>query len=406
MYALAQQSNICFEKMVYKLGLLVAIMVIFSGGSMKFNASEGNIENYVYKNIMEKEQSNALFLLNKSWVDEIKNKYPKNNVKEIADGIVYFRMTKNINSKNVKINVAQINRSVNPNIDISPKLASSKLHSRKKINMIASGAKIAVNGTYFKQDTGTPLGTLVIDNKIITGPIYERVVFGIADNGFRVSRAAFDGYVKSGNNVIKINNINQPRMMYTEVLMYTPTWGERAPLAKSGSLYVAVSSDVIISVTDTPVVIPKDGYVISSDAKLLSGLKKGEKITAEYKLSPDWNDVNHIISGGPYLLKDGEIFIDVSSQKLNGITGRNPRTAIGYTKDNVMIIVTVDGRKENVSGVTLKELADILKDLGCYEAINLDGGSSTVMYVDGTVISGSNIMSASISNALTVSIKG
>ena len=123
-------------------------------------------------------------------------------------------------------------------------------------------------------------------------------------------------------------------------------------------------------------------------------------------MNPNWEDVNHIISGGPYLIKNGSVFVDATSQKLNGITGRNPRTAIGYTKDNVMIMVTVDGRKEGSSGVTLIELGRLMKELGCYEAINLDGGSSTVMYVDGTILSGTNIKnSSSISNALSVRIR-
>ena len=71
-----------------------------------------------------------------------------------------------------------------------------------------------------------------------------------------------------------------------------------------------------------------------------------------------------------------------------------------------MLMVTIDGRKEGSTGVTLKELANIMKDLGCYEAINLDGGSSTVMYVDGNIYTGSNIKnSAAISNALAVRVK-
>ena len=71
-----------------------------------------------------------------------------------------------------------------------------------------------------------------------------------------------------------------------------------------------------------------------------------------------------------------------------------------------MLMVTIDGRKEGLTGVTLQELANIMKDLGCYEAINLDGGSSTVMYVDGNIYTGSNIKnSTAISNALAVRVK-
>ena len=406
MYALAQQNNICLEKMVWKLGIVFMAIAIFSGGGMGLNATENVLGYYMHDNIMSKEQLNALFLLNEAWMSDLKEKYSNENIKQISDGIVYVRLTKTINTRKIKINVAEINRNVNPNIEISPKMASSAMHSRKKINTIAPNAKIAVNGTYFKQDTGTPLGTLVIDNKIISGPIFERVSLGIGDKGFKTSRATFDGVIKSKNKQIKIDNINQPRMMFTQVLMYTPVWGEKSPATKLASRHIAVSNGKITKISSNPISIPKDGYVISALAETVKDLKVGDDISAEYKIKPEWKDAKHIISGGPYLIKDGNIFIDTASEKLNGITGRNPRTAIGYTKDNVMIIVTVDGRKENVSGVTLSELANILKDLGCYEAINLDGGSSTVMYVDGNVISGSNINSASISNALTVSIKG
>ena len=100
-------------------------------------------------------------------------------------------------------------------------------------------------------------------------------------------------------------------------------------------------------------------------------------------------------------MKQGEIYIDTKAEKLNSITGKNPRTAIGYTKDNVMIMVTIEGRKEGSSGVTLNELANIMKNLGCYEAINLDGGSSTAMFLENKTYFGTKVP-AKISNALIV----
>ena len=401
MYALAKQRNICLEKMVYKLGIVVLLMAFFSGGGMQLNAGESVVEYYIHENIMKKEHLNALFLLRQEWMESLKVKYQKNEIKEITDGIVYVR----INKRKIKINVAEINRNINPNIEIIPQMASEKMHSKKRINNIAADAKIAINGTYFKQDTGTPLGVLMINNKIITGPIYDRVALGISDFGFKTSRVSFEGYIKKGDNIIALNNINQPRMMFTQVLVYTPLWGIKSPATKKESVHIAVSNNIITQVSKYPVNIPKDGYVISAPKDKVIGLKKGDKIDLQYKINPNWDDVKHIISGGPYLIKNGSVFVDAASQKLNGITGRNPRTAIGYTKDNIMIMVTVDGRKEGSSGVTLIELGRLMKELGCYEAINLDGGSSTVMYVDGTILSGTNIKnSSSISNALAVKV--
>ncbi len=406
MYALAQEQNICFEKMAGRLGLIILALAVFSGGGMQLNAGESTINYYIQNEIKQKEQTNALFLLKKQWNSEIKQKYKLHKVREISDGIVYVGITKNIKSRKIKINVAEINRNINPNIEIAPKMASNKLHARSKINNIAGNTKIAVNGTYFKQDTGTPLGTLVINNKIITGPIYERVGLGIGKNGFKTSRIAFTGKIKKGEREIKINNINQPRMLFSQVLLYTNVWGEKSPLTKAQTKHIAVKGGIITAISNNPVLIPKNGYVISAPKEKVQGLKLGDKIEITYGITPKWKGINHIISGGPYLVKDGQIYIDVKSEKFSSITGRNPRTAIGYTKNNVLIMVTVDGRKEGTTGVTLTELASIMKHLGCYEAINLDGGSSTVMYVDGNVISGSNIKnSAAISNALTVRVK-
>ena len=225
MYALAKQRNICLEKMVYKLGIVVLLMAFFSGGGMQLNAGENVVKYYIHENIMKKEQLNALFLLRQEWMESLKSKYQKNEIREVADGIVYVRLNKIINKRKIKINVAEINRNINPNIEIIPQMASEKMHSRKRINNIAADAKIAVNGTYFKQDTGTPLGVLMINNQIITGPIYDRVAFGISDLGFKTSRVSFEGYIKKDDKIINLNNINQPRMMFTQVLVYTPLWG-------------------------------------------------------------------------------------------------------------------------------------------------------------------------------------
>ena len=404
MYALAERRIVCSEKMVLKLGFVLMVLAVFSGQNMTINAFEPNsvLQEYIQENTIYKEQSNdALFL----WENSLVKKYGKNKIQKIEDGIVYISFIKYINSRRIKINIAEINRNLNENIEISPLMSTKK---KAKINNIASqnNVIVAINGTYFKQDTGTPLGTLVINDEIISGPIYERVGMGISNNGFKTSRIAFSGEIKNKTTTIQINNINQPRMMFSEVLLYNKNWGLKSEQTKKDSTHIAILNNKIIAKSDYPLYIPEGGFVLSAPRNVLKSFKIGEKVTINYNLNPNWEDIDHIISGGPYLLKEGNVFIDATSQKLNSITGRNPRTAIGYTKDNVMLMVTIDGRKEGSTGVTLKELANIMKDLGCYEAINLDGGSSTVMYVDGNIYTGSNIKnSAAISNALAVRVK-
>ncbi|MBQ9246412.1 phosphodiester glycosidase family protein [bacterium] len=406
--ALAQRRIFCSEKMVLKLGIVLMALAVFSGQGMpdvEYTA-EGALKGYIQNNnIFEKEQSDdALFLLKNKWEQDLKSKYGNNSVKHLDNGVAYISMVKYINSHRTKINIAEINRNINPNIEIIPQLSSSKMHSKSKIWKIVEDDEvlIAVNGTYFKQDTGTPLGALVINGDIISGPIYERAGFAITETGFSTSKIAFTGELKSNNEIIKIDNINQPRMMASNVLIYTSKWGSKTPATIKPSANIAIRNNRIIEKSNNPVSIPYDGFVINAPIEVLKNLKSGDDVEVHYSLTPNMN-ADNIISGGPYLIKEGSIYVDTAIEKLNAISGRNPRTAIGYTKDNVMIMVTVDGRKEGSSGLTLNELAQLMKSLGCYEAINLDGGSSTVMYVGGKIYSGTNIKNAvSISNALVV----
>jgi exopolysaccharide biosynthesis protein len=92
------------------------------------------------------------------------------------------------------------------------------------------------------------------------------------------------------------------------------------------------------------------------------------------------------MGGGPVLLQDGVISISNNEElKFGGkaINDKHPRTAMGYTKDNKLIILVVEGRNPNAGGATLTQEAQILKDLGCVEALNLDGGGSSCLLVNG-----------------------
>ena len=146
--------------------------------------------------------------------------------------------------------------------------------------------------------------------------------------------------------------------------------------------------------------------MVVAPAKLINTVVKAENFELDMRMNPDWENVNHIISGGPYLVREGEIYVDMTAQKLSAIGGRNPRTAIGYTRENHLIMLTADGREGASVGLTLMELAGLMKEFGCVNAMNLDGGGSTVMYVGGSVVNKPAVQGGiPLSNTLTVSRK-
>ena len=319
----------------------------------------------------------------------IKNKYPKATIYNVSKGVKHIRLTRYYNGKPVRINVVEADMKLANDLVLTPALSSSSvLKSRRTISTIAknNNAIVAINGTYFKPQTGVPLGTLMIDKKMYTGPIYDRVAMGIFNDGFDIARVQLNATVKGSGTTIKVDNINQPRMLSTYVLAYTPEWGKISPYAPKYGMNLLVENNLITKASANPIEIPQNGYVISGPKQTLQPLLKNKDAKLTIKTNPEWNGVKHIISGGPYLVKDNEIFVDMTAQKLGAIGGRNPRSAIGYTADNKLILVAVDGREGSSIGMTLMELASFMKSAGCTNAMNLDGGGSTVMYINGQVV--------------------
>ena len=319
--------------------------------------------------------------------EEILSKYRDLKVVEVEKGIKHVQMIKHYNGKPVRINIVEISGNID-NLKVEPAIASKTLASRSKISKIASreNAIVAINGGYFKPQTGVPLGTLMINKKIYTGPIYDRVGMGIFDNKYEMARIQLKSSIKTNIGGLQIDNINQPRMLSTHTIVFTRDWGSFSPESPKYGMQIVVQNNRIVKTSLGSCEIPENGFVIVGPESKLKQFAEADRMELDIKFNPDWKGVNHIISGGPYLVKNGEIFVDMTEERLTAIGGRNPRTAIGYTKDNNLILVTADGREGSSIGLTLNELANLMKNLGCVNAMNLDGGGSTVMLIKGQVV--------------------
>ena len=96
--------------------------------------------------------------------------------------------------------------------------------------------------------------------------------------------------------------------------------------------------------------------------------------------------VSTAVGGGPVLIQENKILITNNEEGMftgKAINDKHPRTAMGYTLDGKLIILVIEGRNKNAGGATLTQEAQLFKDLGCWEALNLDGGGSSCMLVNG-----------------------
>jgi exopolysaccharide biosynthesis protein len=126
-------------------------------------------------------------------------------------------------------------------------------------------------------------------------------------------------------------------------------------------------------------------------------LRLHESVTAQDGHAVPLRRDTDVVGGGPYLVKDGRPFVDAFTEGFEhpgdpsfyfafGIA-RNPRTMAGVTGDGDLLLVTVDGRQPGYSvGLSFMEEARLMRALGSVQAVNLDGGGSTTMVVDGTVL--------------------
>lgn len=96
-------------------------------------------------------------------------------------------------------------------------------------------------------------------------------------------------------------------------------------------------------------------------------------------------DAWHAFSFGPVLLDNGEIMV-AKNYEIKDNYGSNPRTGIGMIEPNHYIFLVSDGRTSKNKGLSLYEMADFMKELGCTKAFNLDGGGSSTMVFCGRVV--------------------
>ena len=107
----------------------------------------------------------------------------------------------------------------------------------------------------------------------------------------------------------------------------------------------------------------------------------------DFSKAETW-EVDDAIHAGPVLMHDGKIRVTTNEEVFFGSTipDIHPRTAAGYRNSGELVLLVVDGRQVDSRGVDLQELAILMRDLGCVEAINLDGGGASAMVVDGKLL--------------------
>jgi exopolysaccharide biosynthesis protein len=207
---------------------------------------------------------------------------------------------------------------------------------------------VVVNGTFFSFETNQNLNLVITDGKLVS-----YMVHSIAGRG-------------------------------KDTFTYRHPIGSAIGISKKGKADIAwiltdsISQTAVASQWSIPAI--KDSIQNPQRKYLLQETSVPQHLGFE-----KWN-MRTAIGGGPVLLQNGEVKITNNEElKFAGkaINDKHPRTAMGYTKDNRLVILVIEGRNANAHGATLEQEAQLLKDLGCVEALNLDGGGSSCLLING-----------------------
>ncbi len=142
---------------------------------------------------------------------------------------------------------------------------------------------------------------------------------------------------------------------------------------------LAYASQSVIAAWKDSVSIPGFNTIISNSSTNITG-RSGASGFKKWKMQT-------AVGGGPVLVQNGQVAISNNEElKFAGaaINDLHPRTLMGYTKDNHLIIMVIEGRSPGVaSGASLVQAAQLMVGVGCTEALNLDGGGSSCMLING-----------------------
>lgn len=282
-------------------------------------------------------------------------------------------------------------------------------------------ALAAINGDFFLGSPyGKPRSAQVIQGEVVTGPEQGRHVFGVTTSGARfigTTRIMGDYTVRNRPGVKgTIGFVNDPPAASSALALYNRFNGSTVPanagpvkvqLANVPGNYEANSGRGVVTAVNTngqSISIPSNGIVLVGQSLgadfIRDNISVGDTIDWKITFENAPGPVIEMMGGYLWLVRNGGTVSNSSGLA----TEYHPRTAVGWKKDGTLLLVTIDGRRAGYSrGMSAAEMSSLFRGLDAQEALNLDGGGSTTMVVNGKIVNRiSDPSERSVANALVL----
>ena len=277
-------------------------------------------------------------------------------------------------------------------------------------------AAAAVNAGFFNRNNQLPLGAVRNAGQWLSGPILGRGAMAWNDQGDLImDRLALSEVVSASGKSFPVLTLNSGYVQ-AGIGRYTSSWGKDYRPIVDGEIVVSVRNDVVTArqtmgkAGTGSVTIPSDGYLLAfrSNSGNSAGFTNGTQISLSSQSQPStFDQYPNVIGGGPLLIRDRNIVLNPQLEGFskNFIQGSAPRTAVGKTSDGTWIIATMHDRVGG-RGPNLSETAQIMQQLGSVDALNLDGGSSSSLYLGGQLLNRPPQTAARVNNGIGLFILG
>jgi exopolysaccharide biosynthesis protein len=279
------------------------------------------------------------------------------------------------------------------------------------------GAIGAINGGYFNRNNQFPLGAIRINQIWRSGPILDRGIIAWNPNGdWQFDRLTNQAAVLKDGTRIELKAFNSAYLQ-AGIAHYNKDWGLTYTSMTDGEVIATIRNGQVFAQTIAenpgtivPITTQDELLVFRSNRTGAAQFPIGTPVQIDRTIAPtlnrfDPNNYQNIIGGGPLLLLNGQSVLNTANENFTPafLKGRAARSAIAQTSNGQILFVAAQNSPDS-NGPTFAEFTQILQQIGAMSALNLDGGSSTTLYLGGQIVDRSPRSSASVHNAIGIFI--
>lgn len=274
----------------------------------------------------------------------------------------------------------------------------------------------AINAGFFNRNNKLPLGAIRSNNRWISGPILNRGAIAWNDSGeMTVGHLSLvETLTTSTGQRLTMQSTNSG-YVGAGVARYTPEWGRSYTNILDDEAIITVQNNQVIDQTraakvgQSTVPIPRDGYLLVARANnsVLNDLAVGTTLQVESATLPnEFSRYAHVLGAGPLLVQNRRLVLNAQSERFSNSFSQEAalRSVIATTAQGTLVLLTMSNRISG-SGPTLAEAAQIVQQMGAVNALNLDGGSSTTLYLGGQLLNRLSGTAAPVHNGIGVFIQ-